>query len=106
LSNSRVRLVEGLLLFSPVRQDDQGRYTCQATNDHGDDNYSIQVLVRIRVSASLSPPVQRVDLSGSARLVCQVSGQPIDSLTWYKDGQPLGPTSRVHIMDKTLQINQ
>ncbi|XP_042236909.1 Down syndrome cell adhesion molecule-like protein Dscam2 [Homarus americanus] len=105
-NSGRVQVVEGQLVISAARQDDSGHYLCVANNSAGTDSYRVNIQVRERLSASVEPSLQRVDLGRPTRLSCRVSGSPVNSVTWYKDGRPLPPLPRVTTYDKTLHIGQ
>lgn len=66
----------------------------------------MNVQVRDRLSASVEPSLQRVDLGRPTRLTCRVSGTPVTSVTWYKDGRPIPPLPRITTYDRTLHIGQ
>ena len=38
-SGGRVRVIEGQLVISPVKDEDAGHYMCQANNSAGSDSY-------------------------------------------------------------------
>jgi len=40
----------------------------------------------------------------SITLSCRAAGTPTPSLTWYKDGVRLRPTSRIAIYDDVLEV--
>lgn len=70
------------------------------------NGFRVNVQVRDRLSASVEPSLQRVDLGRPTRLTCRVSGMPVTSVTWYKDGRPIPPLPRITTYDRTLHIGQ
>ncbi|KAK8403945.1 hypothetical protein O3P69_000181 [Scylla paramamosain] len=102
----RLRVVEGQLVITGARMDDSGFYLCFANNSAGTDSYRVNVQVRERLGVVVEPGLQRVDLGRPASLNCRVSGSPVTSLTWYKDGRPLPPLPRLSTFDRSLQIGQ
>lgn len=66
----------------------------------------MNVQIRERLGVVVEPGLQRVDLGRPASLTCRVSGSPVTSLTWYKDGRPLPPLPRLSTFDRSLQIGQ
>ncbi|XP_035706898.1 Down syndrome cell adhesion molecule-like protein Dscam2 [Folsomia candida] len=81
-----------------VRPQDAGSYLCRANNSHSVDQAVVQLVVYVPLRVQVSPPTQIVDVGRSASLRCLVSGLPIHSLVWFKDGVPLaelesGPSS-------------
>ncbi|XP_069190704.1 cell adhesion molecule Dscam2 isoform X3 [Procambarus clarkii] len=105
-SSGRVQVVEGQLLITATRQEDSGHYLCVANNSAGTDSYRVNMKVREHLSASVEPNLHRVDLGRPTRLICRVSGSPVTSLTWYKDGRPLPSLPRLTTYDTTLHIGQ
>ncbi|ROT67213.1 putative Down syndrome cell adhesion molecule-like protein Dscam2 isoform X45 [Penaeus vannamei] len=105
-SGGRVRVVEGQLFLSGVTTQEAGHYLCIANNSAGTDSYRVNVQVRDRLSASVEPSLQRVDLGRPTSLTCRVSGTPVTSVTWYKDGRPLPRLPRVTTYDRTVHIGQ
>ncbi|XP_071546322.1 cell adhesion molecule Dscam2-like isoform X3 [Panulirus ornatus] len=104
--SGRVQVMEGQLLVTSLRHADSGHYLCVANNSAGTDSYRVNIQVRERLSVSVEPSLQRVDLGRPTRLTCRVSGSPVNSVTWYKDGRPLPPLPRVSTYDRTLHVGQ
>ncbi|XP_001920501.5 hemicentin-1 [Danio rerio] len=85
------------VIFDNVTVSDGGTYACIAENTVG----LIRALSFVRVR---EPPVlrgeahtsQTVIQGKSAMLDCAVSGDPVPSLRWHKDGQPLLGSLRFH----------
>ncbi|XP_077484140.1 cell adhesion molecule Dscam1-like isoform X2 [Amblyomma americanum] len=84
----------GSLLVKNAQEQSAGRYLCQATNGI---RSGLSKLVHLKVHAGphfaakfRSEAVRRGD---SVRLRCKAQGDAPITLTWARDGQPLGPPS-------------
>ena len=53
------------------------------------------------LSASIQPSHAQIDQGDSVTLNCTVHGNPIKSITWRKNGQPLVLSSRVNLTSQT-----
>ncbi|CAL4105463.1 unnamed protein product, partial [Meganyctiphanes norvegica] len=102
----RGEVMEGNLVFRTVASHDAGAYTCTANNSQGLDTYTVTMEPQSSLTVSVTPGSQRVDMGGSATLRCQVTGTPVDAITWYKDAHPLQPSSSVAVYDRTLHITK
>ncbi|KAG2469773.1 HMCN2 protein, partial [Polypterus senegalus] len=107
LSNSDgvVLLPGGSVLQIPVvREEDAGRYTCQAVNEAGADrmHYELVVLVPPVIQGKTLHLVEEVEVlvNGTLELRCEVSGNPSPSISWLKDGRALHNSLRHHISEK------
>ncbi|XP_050683338.1 uncharacterized protein LOC126978524 isoform X2 [Leptidea sinapis] len=103
---------ECLLTIKDVQIDDEGRYSCEASNVHGRaSTYSRMAVITDKqiweADAKLKrersadatgefPPQftmrlrdRRVQSTHPVRLTCQVVGNPTPCVTWYKDGQEI-----------------
>ncbi|OXA55481.1 Down syndrome cell adhesion molecule-like protein Dscam2, partial [Folsomia candida] len=81
-----------------VRPQDAGSYLCRANNSHSVDQAVVQLVVYVPLRVQVSPPTQIVDVGRSTSLRCLVSGSPVHSVVWLKDGVALadlenGPSS-------------
>ncbi|KAK3600058.1 hypothetical protein CHS0354_025442, partial [Potamilus streckersoni] len=52
----------------------------------------------------ITPVSQIIDSSESTSFECSVTGHPIMSIDWYKDGRPLVADHRVTIRSQTVLI--
>ncbi|XP_051950032.1 hemicentin-1 [Xyrauchen texanus] len=87
------------VIIENVTLSDGGTYVCNAENTVG----SIRALsfVRVRVPPVLrgeAHTTQTVVQGKVARLDCAVSGDPVPSLHWHKDGQPVLGSLRFHTL--------
>ncbi|KFV74991.1 Hemicentin-2, partial [Struthio camelus australis] len=84
-------LLGGRVLQLPVvREEDAGRYTCEAANDVGEDrmHYELEVLKPPRITGANPETVDGI-VDGSVSLVCDVQSHPDADIVWYKDGRVL-----------------
>ncbi|KAL2085506.1 hypothetical protein ACEWY4_018826 [Coilia grayii] len=106
--------MSGELRVSDVHHDDAGFYVCQAISVAGSTLAKAHLEVE-RDQSEQFPPIirqgpanQTLPLGSTALLPCQVIGQPLPSIHWEKEGQPIqaeGHDPRVTLMENgTLQI--
>nr|XP_045626192.1 Down syndrome cell adhesion molecule-like protein Dscam2 [Procambarus clarkii] len=95
--SSGVWMVGGSLVLGRVGVEDTAQYTCVANNTAGETRYSAHLLVTLPVSVQVTPREVQVDAGGRLELRCHVSGEPVDTVTWYKDGTVLRSGGRVTI---------
>ncbi|XP_042226887.1 Down syndrome cell adhesion molecule-like protein Dscam2, partial [Homarus americanus] len=89
--------VGGSLVLGRVGITDAAQYTCVANNTDGVARVSTHLLVTLPLSVQVTPREVQVDAGGRLELRCHVSGEPVDTVTWYKDGHVLRSGSRVRI---------
>ncbi|XP_063632972.1 titin homolog isoform X5 [Cydia splendana] len=119
------------LVISDIREDDEARYSCEASNEHGRSStyarlsvvtdkllWEADAKLKRERSSDVSgdyPPQftmrlrdRRVQATYPVRLTCQVVGCPTPSVTWYKDGEEVYKDNRhTHFKDElfhTLEI--
>ncbi|XP_037079077.1 hemicentin-1-like, partial [Pollicipes pollicipes] len=87
------------LTLSSVRPDDDGLYTCTASNEHG--RAAIQASVQVLEAPTIleSPSERRVVLHDSAALTCEAIGTPPPVVSWFKDGEPISELSIPHLYE-------
>nr|XP_012807460.2 hemicentin-2 [Jaculus jaculus] len=102
----------GLQILNAQRED-AGQYTCTVTNELGEamKNYHVEVLI--------PPSISKDDPSGEAHvkevktkvnstltLECECWAVPPPTISWYKDGRPVTPSQRLHLLGegRLLQI--
>ncbi|KAL6255445.1 hypothetical protein P5V15_013781 [Pogonomyrmex californicus] len=104
------------LTIANIREDDSGRYVCEANNRMGKVSSFARILVvtdpriieadaKLKTSLSVEPedrPPQftmrirdrRVQTTYPVRLTCQVIGHPIPEVTWYKNETEISQDER------------
>ncbi|XP_051929215.1 hemicentin-1 isoform X1 [Hippocampus zosterae] len=83
-------LGSGSLQVAFIQPEDTGIYTCTASNSAGTASLEMSLTVQIPPSIlDLEPEVVVVE-SNQAQLACLVKGVPQPTLSWEKDGVPLG----------------
>ncbi|XP_074832776.1 roundabout homolog 3 isoform X4 [Carettochelys insculpta] len=102
----------GEMTITEVQTADSGYYMCQAISVAG--SILAKALLEVEdVTSDRVPPIirrgpvnQTLPVDATAQLQCQVSGNPLPSLQWLKDGQPVvGRDPRISLADTgTLQI--
>ncbi|XP_037792633.1 Down syndrome cell adhesion molecule-like protein Dscam2 [Penaeus monodon] len=95
--SSGVWAVGGSLVLGGVGVGDSGEYICVANNSAGETRFSAHLLVTTPLSVQVTPREVLVDAGGRLELRCHVSGDPVDTVTWYKDGVTLRSGGRVRI---------
>ncbi|MED6274712.1 Hemicentin-1, partial [Characodon lateralis] len=95
-------LNEGRLLqIKDAKVSDTGRYTCIAVNAAGqaDSKHDVSVHVPPIITGQVQFPENvSVVVKNPASLSCEVSGIPLPSISWLKDGRPVKATSLVRIL--------
>ncbi|XP_030394385.1 roundabout homolog 3 isoform X2 [Gopherus evgoodei] len=102
----------GEMTITEVQTADSGYYMCQAISVAG--SILAKALLEVEdVTSDRIPPIirrgpanQTLAVDATAQLQCHVSGNPLPSIQWLKDGQQVvGRDPRVSLLDNgTLQI--
>ncbi|XP_063975858.1 cell adhesion molecule Dscam1 isoform X3 [Diachasmimorpha longicaudata] len=88
--NDRVRQVSGTLIIREARVEDSGKYLCIVNNSVGGESVETVLTVTAPLGAEIEPRTQTVDFGRPATFTCNVRGNPIKTVSWMKDGKPLG----------------
>ncbi|XP_076086554.1 basement membrane-specific heparan sulfate proteoglycan core protein-like isoform X4 [Mytilus galloprovincialis] len=90
----------GVLQIFNVRQEDSGRYICQAASQAGVDREYVTLTVQGRNTGTGTGPIridtQTVNIGERVEMECVVTGTPIPTVTWSRIGEPLPETSTVN----------
>ncbi|XP_061289826.1 hemicentin-2 isoform X2 [Bos javanicus] len=96
-----------------AQKEDAGQYTCVVTNELGEamKNYHVEVLIPPSISkddlfGEVSMKEVKTKVNSTLTLECESWAVPPPTISWYKDGQPVTPNQRVHILGegRLLQI--
>ncbi|XP_043680677.1 Down syndrome cell adhesion molecule-like protein Dscam2 isoform X43 [Vespula pensylvanica] len=101
--NDRVRQVSGTLIIREARVEDSGKYLCIVNNSVGGESVETVLTVTAPLAAEIEPSTQTVDFGRPATFTCNVRGNPIKTISWLKDGKPLGleePVLRIESVKK------
>ncbi|XP_036142516.1 Down syndrome cell adhesion molecule-like protein Dscam2 isoform X25 [Monomorium pharaonis] len=93
--NERVRQVSGTLIIREARVEDSGKYLCIVNNSVGGESVETVLTVTAPLTAEIEPRTQTIDFGRPATFTCTVQGNPIKTISWLKDGKPLGLEDRV-----------
>ncbi|XP_067215062.1 cell adhesion molecule Dscam1 isoform X12 [Linepithema humile] len=93
--NERVRQVSGTLIIREARVEDSGKYLCIVNNSVGGESVETVLTVTAPLNAEIEPSTQTIDFGRPATFTCAVQGNPIKTISWLKDGKPLGLEDRV-----------
>ncbi|XP_043801752.1 Down syndrome cell adhesion molecule-like protein Dscam2 isoform X4 [Apis laboriosa] len=88
--NERVRQVSGTLIIREARVEDSGKYLCIVNNSVGGESVETVLTVTAPLGAEIEPSTQTIDFGRPATFTCNVRGNPIKTVSWLKDGKPLG----------------
>ncbi|XP_076173895.1 Down syndrome cell adhesion molecule 1 isoform X33 [Ptiloglossa arizonensis] len=101
--NDRVRQVSGTLIIREARVEDSGKYLCIVNNSVGGESVETVLTVTAPLAAEIEPNTQTIDFGRPATFTCNVRGNPIKTISWLKDGKPLGleePVLRIESVKK------
>ncbi|KAM4794863.1 neurofascin isoform 3-T3 [Rhinophrynus dorsalis] len=96
----------GTLEINTVRKEDQGKYTCVATNILGKDDNTVRLEVKEPTRIVKGPDDQIAKRGSTVRLDCRIRSDPTLRLTvsWIKDDAPLYVGNRMKEEDDALTI--
>ncbi|XP_068104559.1 hemicentin-2 [Hyperolius riggenbachi] len=111
-SEGTLVLLDGRILQIPIsRPEHAGKYTCEASNEAGEDKLHYELVV-------LTPPVLLGEVDGliqevaviynqTAELLCEATGTPQPTITWLRNGQTLSTGDQYEVLQegKRLQIH-
>ncbi|XP_042237785.1 Down syndrome cell adhesion molecule-like protein Dscam2 isoform X24 [Homarus americanus] len=95
----RVKQVGGTLIIREAKVDDSGKYLCVVNNSVGGESVETVLTVTAPLSAQVEPSVQTVEFGRPATFTCTYRGNPVKSVTWLKDGEPINHKEAVLRID-------
>ncbi|XP_048587479.1 hemicentin-2 isoform X1 [Nematostella vectensis] len=88
--NTRVSLSEGNLIFTKVSRDDRGQYYCLANNSVSNVTSSATQLTVFFAPSITTQPQNQTKVEGEiVTLNCTVTGDPVPTVYWSRDGSNL-----------------
>uniref|UniRef100_V9GWR0 Peroxidasin n=1 Tax=Lumbricus terrestris TaxID=6398 RepID=V9GWR0_LUMTE len=94
----RLRIeVNGSLVITGLRLNDQGVYRCTAANSAGSVSETARLEVYAAPHFTKRPQDQRIVEGHSVFFSCDVTGEPLPRIHWNKDGIQVTDNSRVSI---------
>ncbi|XP_015186972.1 PREDICTED: Down syndrome cell adhesion molecule-like protein Dscam2 isoform X7 [Polistes dominula] len=100
-NSERIHARAGVLILQAARPEDAGRYVCHANNTAGSERVELEVSIISSISIHLTPQQVTVDLGKDAEFQCSVTGRPVPTISWAKDGLPVreGSSGRTKITE-------
>ncbi|XP_057660491.1 cell adhesion molecule Dscam2 isoform X12 [Diorhabda carinulata] len=87
--NDRVKQVAGTLIIREAKVEDSGKYLCVVNNSVGGESVETVLTVTAPLKAKIDPPIQTIDFGRPAVFTCKFEGNPIKTVSWLKDGNPI-----------------
>lgn len=94
-----MKQVSGTLIIKDAVVEDSGKYLCVVNNSVGGESVETVLTVTAPLSAKIDPPSQVVDFGRPAIFTCQYSGNPIKTISWFKDGKDIKHKEAVFKID-------
>ncbi|XP_074968536.1 hemicentin-2 [Phalacrocorax aristotelis] len=97
-------LLGGRVLQLPaVREEDAGRYTCEAANAAGQDrlHYELEVLTSPAIHGGTGDLAEEVTatVNGSVRFKCEATGHPVPTVSWLWNDIPIMTSPRHQLLE-------
>ncbi|XP_054704630.1 hemicentin-2 isoform X1 [Grus americana] len=97
-------LLEGRVLQLPaVREEDAGRYTCEAANAAGQDrlHYELEVLTAPAIHGGAEDLAEEVmaTVNGTVRFKCEATGHPVPTVSWLWNDVPIVASPRHQLLE-------
>ncbi|KAM5281608.1 brother of CDO isoform 2-T2 [Ctenodactylus gundi] len=106
-SYNKTRFLLSNLLIDTTSEEDSGTYRCMASNGVGEPGaavilYNVQVFEPPEVTVELSHLV--IPWGQSAKLTCEVRGNPTPSVLWLRNAVPLASSQRLRLSRRALRV--
>ncbi|XP_072739134.1 hemicentin-2-like [Ciconia boyciana] len=97
-------LLGGRVLQLPaVREEDAGRYTCEAANAAGQDrlHYELEVLTAPAIHGGVEDLAEEVTatINGTVHFKCEATGHPVPTVTWLWNNVPVVVSPRHQLLE-------
>ncbi|XP_055965219.1 brother of CDO isoform X1 [Sorex fumeus] len=104
---NKTRFLLSNLLIDATSEEDSGTYRCMADNGVGEPGaavilYNVQVFEPPEVTVELSQLV--IPWGQSAKLMCEVRGNPPPAVLWLRNAVPLAPSQRLRLSRRALRV--
>uniref|UniRef100_G3TXW6 Brother of CDO n=1 Tax=Loxodonta africana TaxID=9785 RepID=G3TXW6_LOXAF len=104
---NKTRFLLSNLLIDSTSEEDSGTYRCMANNGVGEPGaavilYNVQVFEPPEVTMGLSQLV--IPWGQSAKLTCEVRGNPPPSVLWLRNAVPLTSSQRLRLSRRALRV--
>ncbi|KAI5135025.1 Brother Of Cdo [Manis pentadactyla] len=104
---NKTRFLLSNLLIDTTSEEDSGTYRCMADNGVGEPGaavilYNVQVFKPPEVTVELSQLV--IPWGQSAKLTCEVHGNPPPSVLWLRNAVPLTSSQRLRLSRRALRV--
>ncbi|KAF6384426.1 BOC cell adhesion associated, oncogene regulated [Rhinolophus ferrumequinum] len=104
---NKTRFLLSNLLIETTSEEDSGTYRCMADNGVGQPGaavilYNVQVFEPPEVTVELSQLV--IPWGQSAKLTCDVRGNPPPSVLWLRNAVPLTSSQRLRLSRRALRV--
>ncbi|KAB1283455.1 Brother of CDO [Camelus dromedarius] len=106
-SYNKTRFLLSNLLIDTTSEEDSGTYRCMADNGVGEPGaavilYNVQVFEPPEVTMELSQLV--IPWGQSAKLTCEVRGNPPPTVLWLRNAVPLTSSQRLRLSRRALRV--
>ncbi|KAM6372038.1 LOW QUALITY PROTEIN: hemicentin-2 [Pluvialis apricaria] len=92
-----------VLQLLAVREEDAGRYTCEAANAAGQDrlHYELEVLTAPAIQGGTEDLVEEVTatINGTVRFKCEATGHPVPVVSWLWNDAPVVVSPRHQLLE-------
>uniref|UniRef100_T1JIV1 Ig-like domain-containing protein n=1 Tax=Strigamia maritima TaxID=126957 RepID=T1JIV1_STRMM len=102
----RISKLGGNVLLRSVQMVDMGTYVCIVNNSVGVEKIETALFVTAALSVRIQPTIQTIDVGKIAQMTCVITGYPVTSITWIKNGRIIVFNERLKVKSKeTFEID-